>query len=190
MRSRVLLLSCFLVCLRVARAAENDNVPAAKGASWQEHGKKNGLRVADLRMLEKNKILVSHHCFKQVFDPYIKSELPLFITSDSLLNGLHVILEESIFRLERANANKLPKLLALVFKNLKRLDQSIKADSALMKRAHDRAQIVLGTALMLLADETFKPQGEVAISIKAEVERITKAEVKMKPEWLGPPDPD
>ena len=47
--------------------------------------------------------------FKQVFSAYIGSPLPVFVTSDSVLNAYHVLLEESIRRMETARARDLKK---------------------------------------------------------------------------------
>ena len=53
-----------------------------------------------------DKFVITGEPFKQVFSPYIGSDVPVFITTDSLLNGFHVLLEESIYRMELANARK------------------------------------------------------------------------------------
>src|SRR5262249_19010046 len=91
-----------LAAARVVAGAE-----PAKAYRWEEEAKKRGINAEDRKLLDKNKILVTQESFKQVFTPYISSDIPIFITSDSLLNGFHVLFEESILRLENANARKL-----------------------------------------------------------------------------------
>jgi uncharacterized protein DUF3160 len=55
--------------------------------------------------------------------------VPVFITTDSLLNAFHVLFEESIYRLEQANARKLPAVLARLGKNMEQVHNHIQGDN-------------------------------------------------------------
>ncbi len=159
-----------------------------KGYKWQTIAKGQGLKPADIKQLGRNKILVTNEAYKQVFTPYIKSGIPLFITSDSLLNAFHVLYEESVLRMENANARKLPEILRFIWNNLEAIDAGMKGKPKLVAAAKRRAQVVIGTALRLLGDKTMKPDNAVATLIDAEVKRVIEAKATMKPKWLGPPD--
>jgi hypothetical protein len=161
----------------------------AKGYQWEQEAKKHKLDPADIQTLGKHKVLITNEVFKQVFDPYIQSSLPIFITSDSLLNGYHVLFEESILRLERANARKLPEILRFIWNNLGTVDAKLKGKPELAATAKQRAQIIIGVALKLLGEETVKPDRKLAALIDAEVARVTAGAGQQKPAWLGPPDP-
>lgn len=161
----------------------------AQGYQWREDAKKQQFPAEDIDKLAKNKILMTNEAYKQIFEPYIRSDIPLFITADSLLNGFHVLYEESILRLERANARQLPEILRLLWNNLRTIDAGITGDDKLTAAAKRRAQIVIGVALKLLGDERGAREDKLAALIDAEVRRITEGTARLKPEWLGPADP-
>lgn len=159
-----------------------------QGYQWKEVAQKQGLSEQDIEQLAKHKILITNEAFKQIFTPYIESDLPIFITSDSILNGFHVLLEESVLRLEQANARKLPGILRFIWQNLKTVDKDLEGKPELVAAAKTRAQVVIGTALRLLGDDAIQADLKTAGLIDVEVRRITAARDRTKPEWLGPPD--
>ena len=83
----------------------------AHGNDWKDTAQKFGLSAREIDRLAKDKVLVTNEAFKQVFTPYLSSSEPLFITSDSLLKGFHVLFEESVLRLEHGNSRKLGGIL-------------------------------------------------------------------------------
>jgi len=187
----VLLALLFLVLVTVPAAAQrpSQELPdPAKGYPWREEAGRHGLSPVDVELLARQKVLVTGESFKQVFDPYIRSGLPLFITSDSLLNAFHVLYEESVLRLETANARRLPGILQFVWKNLEIADARVRGPADLAAQARTRAQVVIGTALRLLGDDSIQPAPEVAALIAKEVEKVTAATATDKPAWLGPPN--
>jgi hypothetical protein len=146
----------------------------ALSQDWQEAARKIGFREEEIRALGKDRVLVTAESWRQVFDPYVSSSLPPFVTSDSLLNAFHVLLEESIAQVETTNARRLPDELRKLWTSLAKAP----AGPGL-----ERARILLGTALGLLGE---KVEDERTL---AEIERVTRAEGTGKPAWLGPPDP-
>ena len=160
----------------------------APEANWEGAARKDGLTAEDVATLRKDKLLVSNEEFKQVFVPYIRGRLTLFITSDSLLNGFHVLYEESILRMERANARKLPEILRFIRAKLPAVGAEIRGKPELVRAARRRAQIIIGTALGLLGDKTVPPPADIATLVDEEVKRIEAADGRLKPAWLGPPD--
>ncbi len=189
---KILILSgiLVLVCLTAIGYEYHDTVPdPLKGYNWKEAAKERGFTQKDIKRLEKEKILITNETFKQVFDPYVESDIPVFITSDSLLNAFHVLYEESVMRMEKANSKKLPEILKFIWKNLETVDSKIKGKPELVKAAKTRAQVTIGTAIKLLGDDSIKPDKSIEKLINEEVKRIEASTGNMKPEWLGPPDP-
>lgn len=156
--------------------------------SWQEVAKAIQLEPTDINTLASNKVLITQETYKQVFTPYIGSFLPVFITSDSVLNGFHVLFEESVLRMEKAQRSKLLGMLRYLWANLTTTNMEIRGDAKLISAAKQRNQIIIGTAVRLLNDEPAKLNAETAKLVAAEVEKITAATVVEKPTWLGPPD--
>jgi len=120
---------------------------------WQSRARKVGLSDADIHRLDANRILITNESYKQVFVPYVQSWIPLFVTSDSLLNAYHALYEESIFRLEQAGTRQLPEILRFIMQNLNAVCEGIEGQGELVAPARQRATIVVGTALKLLDDE-------------------------------------
>jgi len=172
----------------LAREFRRDVPDPSAGYSWREEAKKSGFGQEDVRELETRKVLMTNEAFKQVFTPYIESGIPVFVTSDSILNAFHVLYEESVVRLEGRNARRLPEILRFVWRNLATVDAKLRGGADFVADAKRRAQVVIGTALGLMGDESIGPEGEIGKLIAEETKRVTEAAAKMKPKWLGPPD--
>jgi Protein of unknown function (DUF3160) len=112
----------------------------------------------------------------------------VFITSDSVLNAYHVLLEESIYRMELAHSRKLPGVLEHFAKNLGATAAKLKLDEALVRAASKRAAIFLGVARNLLDEKALPDDLNVKAEVQREVKRILVASGASKPAWLGPPD--
>ncbi len=165
------------------------NHDPAQGYRWEDEAKKAGLSDEDVAKLAKDKVLVTNEAYKQVFQPYLKSNVSLFITSDSLLNAFHVLYEESILRMEDANARKLPVILSYVWGGIQVVDSGWSGRPELVSAAKRRAQGVIGTAMVLLGMEPKTADAELMALVQAEAARVSTGEGVSKPEWLGPPDP-
>ena len=186
----VILISILFLSTNVfAEDAENGENDILRWANWHETAKKEGFTEQDIEKLKTQKVLMTNKCWKQVFDPYIQGELPLFITSDSLLNAYHVLYEESIMKLESANAIKLKKILKIIWTNLQPVDNDIIGNPSLKKASMQRAMIIIGTSLKLMDEKDLKCDKETEKLIDEETARVIKAEGVYKPSWLGKPDP-
>jgi len=178
-----------------AQRPDSDMPDLAKGYKWQDAAKKCSLGAKDIEALAKQKVLMTNEAFKQVFDPYIKAKgMPLFITSDSLLAAFHVLYEESVLRMETANARRLPQILRFIWEGLEAQKMPNDADQR-HACAYRRARILIGTATALLGDEPKGTSAEEAGLIKEEVRKITAAQTldpahidATLPAWLGTTD--
>jgi len=63
--------------------------------------------------LARDKILITRQAYRQIFEPYINTATPVFVTSDTVINAFHVLFRESISRHEEMNAQKLEEILKL-----------------------------------------------------------------------------
>ena len=157
--------------------------------NWRELAQAAGLMTQDVARLDQDGILVSNEAYKQVFTPYLGGHLPLFITSDSLLNAYHVLYEESILRLERKQAAKLPEILRFVLKGLDTADKPLTGNPILTANAKRRAQLVLGIALRLSDEKSPLTETNLNQIVEQEAASIVAATGLRKPAWLGKPDP-
>lgn len=161
---------------------------AVMNRTWQETAADYKLPRSQIEQLQRDKLVIGSRRFKQIFDPYLGSHVPHFITSDSLLNGFHVLFEESIRRLELVQCTRLPGLLHTLWDGLEHFDPAKADKPQLLREAKLRGQVIVGTALRLLGDETIKPDPATTELIAEQVKLITQASATTKPAWLGPPD--
>jgi hypothetical protein len=155
---------------------------------WEEVAKEQKLSETQIAMLRKQKFVVRDQSMRQIFSAYIGGGLPVFVTSDSILNGYHVLLEESIFRLEEVHARKLPAVLERTTKNLDKAAEGFKVEPALIADAQKRAGIFLWVARNLLDENVLPDAASWRLAVREEVKRVVAATETCKPDWLGPPD--
>lgn len=193
MRKLKAMLLCGIFALAVQTSAQSQerkgSIPdPTQGYDWKEAARKEGLTAAEIDQLGKNHILITDRAFKQAFTPYISFGLPIFITSDSLLNGFHVLFEESVLRLEKSNARKLGGILKLIWTNLPETEDVVDGKPELVAAAKTRSRIIIATAIRLLGGDPGQMEPRIATLVQKEVERVEKATEALKPGWLGPPD--
>ena len=114
--------------------------------TWETVAREQKLTDPEIKRLREQKFLVTGQALRQVFVPYTGSRVPVFITSDSILNAYHVLFEESIYRMELAISRQLPGVLDRIVKNLDAAAASFKGDDGLIAAAKTRAAIFLGVA--------------------------------------------
>ena len=191
--SKALLVAALVVFgswINIAAQERGKTVPdAAQEMGWQKAARTAGLNAAEIQQLGRDKVLVTDQAFLQVFAPYVSwSEMPVFITSDSLLNGFHVLFEESIFRIEQQNARRLPGVLQHLWARLSSADGIFRGNPRLIAAAKTRARATIATAIRLL-DEKARFDEPIGTLVRDEAPRVEAAQGLQKPKWLGPPDP-
>ncbi len=168
-----------------ARAGDEEGKPV----DWRDVAKSEGLTPDEVERLAATKILVAGPEFNQVFQPYIDSwTTPTFVTSDAVLNAYHVLFEESVVRLERTQAARLPDVLRPMWDGIPSAARKFDLPPELLADVVRRAQVTVGTALRLLGAETPGAPDDVAKRIDAETARVARHEGRLLPEWLGEPD--
>jgi hypothetical protein len=133
--------------------------------------------------LARDGIAIGSKPMRQILEVYIDSKTPVFITSDSILKGFHVLFEESVLRLEEVRASTLADAVAFLYGGTGGL-KDMEIAPQVREAAVRRLRIFLSTALLLLGREVPDAPPEAA----EEAARVTKAEGMSKPRWLGPPD--
>jgi hypothetical protein len=155
--------------------------------TWVDVAKQQELSDAQIKLLREQKFFVTEKTMKQVFSAYLGGGVPVFITSDSILNAYHVLLEESIYRMELAHSRKLPGVLEHFTKNLEATAAKLK-EEVLPKAAKKRAAIFLGVARNLVDEQALPGDADMKAEVQEEVKRIVAASGASKPAWLGSPD--
>ena len=77
------------------------------GGSHADDKERRDLTAAEQTQLQRDKILLVDRSYLQIFSPYVWHSPP-FITSDSVLNAWHVLLQESVRAMEERFAGDLP----------------------------------------------------------------------------------
>jgi hypothetical protein len=183
-RGAALCLTLALAVARGARAGDDET----KKEDWREQAKAERLTPDEIERLAKTKLLVAGKEYRQAFEPYINSRLPTFVTSDALLNVYHALFEECLVRVERVRAAKLANVLRPIWDGLPGAAKRFDLQPTLLADVATRAQMTIGTALRLLGESTPGAPDDVAKAIDAEAARVTAAEGRSLPAWMGEPD--
>ncbi|QDV45289.1 hypothetical protein Enr13x_51650 [Stieleria neptunia] len=132
------------------------------------------------------KVAVTTEEFRHFYQAYANQDHPVFITSDSILNAFHRILEDSILKLEFRQIERLQRLLPILDERLAVTRRS--ADSEVDRSARRRAQTVIGVARQLI-DPSYEPDSEIRRIVQEETERVESGSGQSMPDWLGEPKP-
>lgn len=177
------------------RADEESEQPvqlprAADGYDWRVEAATRAISPAGIEQLATQKFLIGTHQFRQSFEPYAGADVPFFITTDSLLNGFHVLFEDSFKELEIRRAVRLRKTLEETIANVRAKLKSPNLVPEVVAPAWAQAQRAIGPALVLLGasaelfDETVRPE------IAAQVAKIRETSAVELPGWLAPATED
>lgn len=145
-----------------------------------------GIPEEDIARLKENKVLMSGVAHKQMYDAYKWHGIPLFITSDSILNAYNVLMLKSVEKLERANAKLLPDVLNIVFRRLELIDNLCTGDKELVSAAKERSRMIIAVALKLLGEDA-RIDAPADKLVDEEIARVEKAEVCLLLEWIATP---
>ncbi len=189
MTQRTLIVILLLIVAGNPHAYAADDKSQTASATWQEDARKRGLSDAEIASLEKNDLLLTNQEYRQIYAAYAPSDIPVFITSDSLLNAYHVLLEETVVHREFRQVARLSETLKLIMKDLETLRFTVRDQPELNTAAQRRARLVIGIAVRLL-DKSFRlGDAELDEILAAESMRIEAATEVFLPEWLGTPGP-
>jgi hypothetical protein len=156
----------------------------------------------------EQRVAISGRTYRQVFEPYLNSPDPIFITSDTVLSAYNVLLRETTIRFEKLNARRLPAVLRLIWSQIPKdetppseSDSSRKSATPresrteaedeiqyyyeIRKKALRRARFAISVALKLLGDESPDLKDRMQEQVNAEVARITEGKEVIEPEWAA-----
>lgn len=156
--------------------------------SWREVAQKCALSEASIALLARDGIAVAGPYFKQSFQVYNESPVPPFVTSDAVLNGFHVLLEDSMRRFETVRARLLRADLEAAWGELEPALKKYQVNPGVVEPYRRHLARVLGPALRLLGSTVPLGSPAVEAEVDAEVKRIEAADTVALPDWLGPPD--
>jgi hypothetical protein len=185
-------------------------IDAQLGIHAEENPIRSDTSVIDDR-LQLDKIIITPLTYRQIFEPYLNSDRPIFITSDTVLTAYHVLLMESIGRFQQVNARRLPEILKLLWRQIapeeepvaKKSDQqkvgnrrddlspeTVDASNFLevKRQAEKRARIVVAVALKLTGDDRKLADRTLMSIVETEVRRINRAKGLRRPKWIGETD--
>lgn len=156
---------------------------------WQKDARGQRLGEAVIAQLERDGLVIAGPDYDQSFSVYGDSSVIPFVTSDSILNGFHVLLETSLKKFELRRSGRLREMLEAFWRNLDRQLAEKKVPRKLVEPYIRHLALVTGPALRLLGSTI--PLGDAVLEaeIEEEVGKITKAQAVGLPKWLGPAEP-
>ena len=153
------------------------------GYTWQLTAQQWKLNGRDIDQLSRDKIAYGRNV-KQSFVPYFGG--PIFITSDSLLNGFHVLFEDTFREFELRQITDLRKNLEAVMQQARGNMAKSKFTPADTAPGWRQAQLVVGPALYILGTPLDFFDLDVRDEIKNQVDKIKASVAVELPIWLGP----
>lgn len=156
------------------------------GYDWRVEASTRDISTAGIKQLAQQKFLIGKHQFRQSFEPYVGADVPFFITTDSLLNGFHVLFEDSFKELEIRRAVRLRKTLEETIANVRAKLKSPNMPPEVVAPAWLHAQRAIGPAMVLLGASAELFDEAVRTEIAAQVAKIREASAVELPLWLAP----
>ena len=146
----------------------------------------------EVKRLEREGILIKRdEVFKQSFEAYTSPEIaPFFITTDSLLNGYHVLLESSLQRAAMQKFKLLKTFLIELLEGVKASGGYDRVDPDKRPEIIAHAERVLGPALILLGEKPRFINRQVEKDVHDVVARIQQSTTVWLPHWLEPANAD
>ena len=149
MTQRICIVFLLLIVIVNPRVNGSDDKAGIAPGTWQEAAMKRGLSEEEIAILQKDDILLTNQEYRQIYSAYSHPDISVFITSDSLLNAYHVLLEESIVQLEASQVSRLSETLKMILTDLELLRFSVQDQPELNAAAQRRARLVIGIAVRL-----------------------------------------
>ncbi len=178
------------VCAFILAASFGWAQEAKKEFTWREQAEERFALSDAVARLEKDKLIFVDEGLKQPFEAYVETDLPFFITSDAVLHTYHVLLEESLARMEVGNALFLRKTMEDALVKLPEVIAKLKGNDDLKQKGARRAAIALAVPARLLGADVSTGDEEVDKAIAAEVAKILEGQAIGFPSWLVTPSDD
>jgi hypothetical protein len=156
------------------------------GYNWRGVAISLRLSNPDIERLGAKKLLIGHREFKQSFQPYTSHSLPVFITSDSMLNAFQLLFEDSFRELEIQRGPQLRRHLEADFDRIRALLKDPPFPRSDLEPGWLQAQRAAGPALVLLGTPLSYFDDGVRGEILAQVRQIRQASGVALPDWLAP----
>jgi hypothetical protein len=163
---------------------------AIQADDWKKDAEKAELDADQIQRLSRDKILLTDMCCYQIFSPYVEPAMPVFITTDSVLNAYHVLLEESVLQMEQANCEILPEMLTFLWDRLPTVERSIHGKPETVDSAKRQSRAAIGVTLDLLGVHRSPADSRTEEIIRSEVQQIEKGTECRAPSWLDGGDDD
>jgi hypothetical protein len=165
---------------------------------WRQAAISAGLRLQDTQQLAAEKVIMTRDELRQCFEAYMPShrrygtsdtsDLPYFITSDSLFQAYAWCLQKAVTGMEDIHAMQLPGYLEHLLNALPKVSAQVQGDEMKLLAAQDKTLFVVGVAAALMD----VPLNALPAAIKEDVEieliRIRLARDAWKPKRLDLPD--
>lgn len=169
------------------RRPGGQGLPDAAGYAWRDAAQSSGLSTPEIDQLARDHLLIEDRQFKQSFEIYLGNPHPVFITSDSLLNAFHVLLEDALHDLELRRIPLLRQHLETIVAQARANFRENDFPVAKVAGGWRHAQFVVGPALRLLGTAPEFFDADVRDEIESQLAKIRQAEAVELPAWLGPP---
>ena len=154
---------------------------------WYEAGVRQQLSPAEVSQLDRDGLVVTECQWRQSFSAYLDSHsCSYFITTDSLLNAFHTLMESTILQVEIVRHERLKEYLLKVWTGLDTTDPKLRMDSPAYADGRRQAHRVLGVALELLGVAPKYDNDEEKRQVKADADRVRKADGLYLPDFLAP----
>jgi len=174
-----------LVLLASVSSVASADDARRKQPRWAAEACQVKLPAGTLAALERDHLAITDEARLDVFDFYPYDELPVFITSDSILAAYRGLLEGTFVNDEVVNAAKVELLLRTVVKRLPDADKQFRTNASLKNAAMKRARVVTGVALRLLDDGFRFGNRSLDALIAAECKAVVAARSIATPTWYG-----
>lgn len=207
---RIGVLLFFMAAASAAAQQPDGGSPAGNGPDRSE-ARVPVLETAVLPTNESDQVWITNRSYRQIFEPYLFPQGPVFVTGDAVLQAFHVLLAQSVDRFEQAGAACLQQALRLMRRQGAAKQQEAEtadsgraagspegraggpetADSGyqgLRQRARLRARIVIAVAQQLIGEDEPALDPDIAAIVETEVRRVAEADGVHLPEWFGAAD--
>jgi len=143
-----------------------------------------GLTPQVEQILEAQGFVVTATAYRQIFEPYLRTDLPVFVTTDSLLQAFHVLLDGTLGRYEKVNAGRFPDALQLLWFRTEASreplretgdDSDREAFLQLKQSAWQYARLILAVGLRLAEKEPVGLEPSLVSRVNALVEAVRQA---------------